>query len=60
MPKAKTATDKQKGKKRANRCKPYRWDELGSPISDPGGWAKTNQRDKQKSDMMVGGSRDLG
>lgn len=67
MPKAKKS--KGKGKERAVsldvdsprfRAKPYRWDKLGEPISNADGWAKTNKRDKQKSDLMVSFVLDLG
>lgn len=60
MPKAQKAKGKAKAKSESpegegprHRAKPYRWDELGEPTNDATGWAKTNKRDKQKSDLMV-------
>lgn len=65
MPKAKKIKGKAKAEPPAAdsprfRAKPYRWDKLGERISDADGWAKTNKRDKQKSDLMVSAFLDLG
>lgn len=49
--------DRKATKKPKHRSKPYRWDRMGSPVSDPTPWEKTNTRDSRKFDKLVSAMR---